>query len=136
MSLRSGGRYNGCSIRNKEQLEKSEKCGCFSCCEIFPPSEITDYFSDEERKDQFKIRPHLQILTSKARQILHKNAVDFSMTNQFQHSFEIRPLKTDSAIAVIAKFHDVIRAQIRMLFSVALKYLPLIGYTVALTFIR
>ena len=48
MSLRSGGRYNGCSIRNKEQLEKSEKCGCFSCCEIFPPSEITDYFSDEE----------------------------------------------------------------------------------------
>ena len=35
-----------CSIRNKEQLEKSEKCGCFNCGEIFPPSEITDYVSD------------------------------------------------------------------------------------------
>ena len=39
---------HGCSIRNKEQLERSKKCGCFSCCEIFPPSEITDNFSDEE----------------------------------------------------------------------------------------
>ena len=37
-----------CSIRNKEQLEKSEKCGCFYCGEIFPPSEITDYVSDGE----------------------------------------------------------------------------------------
>ena len=37
-----------CSIRNKEQLEKSEKCGCFNCGEIFPPSEITDYVSDGE----------------------------------------------------------------------------------------
>lgn len=37
-----------CSIRNKEQIEKSEKCGCFSCGKIFPPSEITDYVSDEE----------------------------------------------------------------------------------------
>ena len=36
-----------CSIRNKEQIEKSEKCGCFSCCEIFSPSEITDYLPDE-----------------------------------------------------------------------------------------
>ena len=37
-----------CSIRNKKQLEQSKICGCFSCCEIFPPSEITDYISDEE----------------------------------------------------------------------------------------
>lgn len=37
-----------CSIRNKQQLEQSKICGCFSCCEIFPPSEITDYISDEE----------------------------------------------------------------------------------------
>ncbi|WP_308240794.1 hypothetical protein [Prevotella sp.] len=28
-----------CSIRNKRQLEQSKLCGCFSCCEIFPPSE-------------------------------------------------------------------------------------------------
>jgi len=37
-----------CSIRNKEQLEKSEKCGCFNCGEIFSSSEITDYVSDGE----------------------------------------------------------------------------------------
>lgn len=37
-----------CSFRNKRQLEQSKICGCFSCCEIFPPSEITDYISDEE----------------------------------------------------------------------------------------
>ena len=37
-----------CSIRNKEQLEKSEKCGCFNCGKIFSPSEITDYVSDGE----------------------------------------------------------------------------------------
>ena len=36
-----------CSFSNKEQIEKSEKCGCFSCCEIFSPSEITDYLPDE-----------------------------------------------------------------------------------------
>ncbi|MBU9910587.1 cytoplasmic protein [Prevotella copri] len=36
-----------CCFSNKEQIEKSEKCGCFSCCEIFTPSEITDYFPDE-----------------------------------------------------------------------------------------
>ena len=35
------------SIRNKEQLEQSKICGCFSCCRIFPPSEITDYIPDE-----------------------------------------------------------------------------------------
>ena len=33
--------------KNYEQIEKSEKCDCFSCCEIFTPSEITDYLPDE-----------------------------------------------------------------------------------------
>lgn len=33
--------------KNYEQIEKSEKCDCFSCCEIFSPSEITDYLPDE-----------------------------------------------------------------------------------------
>ena len=36
------------SIRNKELLQKSEKCGCFNCGRIFLPSEITDYVSDKE----------------------------------------------------------------------------------------
>lgn len=37
-----------CSFRNKEQIEKSETCGCFSCGRIFPSAEVTDYVSDEE----------------------------------------------------------------------------------------
>ena len=36
-----------CSIRNKEQIEKSEQCGCFNCGKIFPSSEIVDYLPDE-----------------------------------------------------------------------------------------
>ncbi len=37
-----------CSIRNKEQLERSEKCGCFFCGRIFSPLEITSCVSPEE----------------------------------------------------------------------------------------
>ena len=37
-----------CSFRNKEQIEKSEKCGCFFCGKIFSPTEITSYISTDE----------------------------------------------------------------------------------------
>lgn len=37
-----------CSFRNKEQLEKSETCGCFFCGKIFSPKEITSYISTDE----------------------------------------------------------------------------------------
>lgn len=36
------------SFRNREQIERSIQCGCFSCCRIFPASEVTDYVSPEE----------------------------------------------------------------------------------------
>ena len=36
------------SFRNQEQIERSKQCGCFSCCHIFPASEVTDYVSREE----------------------------------------------------------------------------------------
>ena len=36
------------SFRNREQIERSKQCGCFSCCRIFPASEVTDYVSPEE----------------------------------------------------------------------------------------
>lgn len=35
-----------CSFKNKEQIEQSEMCGCFSCCRIFPASEVTSYLPD------------------------------------------------------------------------------------------
>ncbi len=33
---------------NREQIERSEKCGCYFCCRIFPASEVTSYVSAEE----------------------------------------------------------------------------------------
>ena len=36
------------SFRNREQIEQSKQCGCFSCCRIFPASEVADYVSPEE----------------------------------------------------------------------------------------
>lgn len=35
-------------FRNRAQIERSKQCGCFSCCRIFPASEVTDYVSPEE----------------------------------------------------------------------------------------
>ena len=36
------------SFRNRAQIEQSNQCGCFSCCHIFPASEVIDYVSPEE----------------------------------------------------------------------------------------
>lgn len=36
------------SFRDREQIERSNQCGCFSCCHIFPASEVTDYVSLDE----------------------------------------------------------------------------------------
>ncbi len=33
---------------NREQIERSERCGCFFCCSIFPAREVTSYVSAEE----------------------------------------------------------------------------------------
>lgn len=34
------------SVFNKEDLKKSKLCGCFYCCEIFSPKEITEWTDD------------------------------------------------------------------------------------------
>lgn len=36
------------SFRNREQIERSKQCSCFSCCRIFPASEVINYVSREE----------------------------------------------------------------------------------------
>lgn len=33
---------------NKSEIEKSEKCGCFYCLEIFGKSEITSWLNENE----------------------------------------------------------------------------------------
>lgn len=34
------------SSKNREELLNSQKCGCFYCLEIFPPSEITEWLAE------------------------------------------------------------------------------------------
>lgn len=36
------------SINNKEEIEKSDTCGCFYCREIFAPSEIKTWINDKK----------------------------------------------------------------------------------------
>ncbi len=33
---------------NREQIERSDKCGCFFCCSIFSAHEVPSYVSTEE----------------------------------------------------------------------------------------
>jgi hypothetical protein len=35
------------SINNKESIMKSEKCGCFHCLAIYPPSKIDEWIPDK-----------------------------------------------------------------------------------------
>lgn len=39
---------NEFSMKNKKQLEKSKKCGCFGCVNTFKPSEVTEYIVGED----------------------------------------------------------------------------------------
>jgi len=39
---------NEFSIKNKNQLEKSEICGCFGCTRIFKPTEVVEYITGED----------------------------------------------------------------------------------------
>ena len=36
------------SFRHREEVVASDKCGCFYCCEIFPPSAITEWVDEDE----------------------------------------------------------------------------------------
>lgn len=34
------------TLRNRGEIERSEKCGCMSCCRIFHPSEVAFFDSE------------------------------------------------------------------------------------------
>ena len=36
------------SFKNRKQLEKDSKCGCFCCCTIFNPKEIKEWCDDDD----------------------------------------------------------------------------------------
>ncbi len=36
------------SARNRQEIERSSQCGCFSCGRIFDASEVEDYIDNEE----------------------------------------------------------------------------------------
>ncbi len=46
-----------CSIGHREQVLRSERCGCFCCCSIFAPAEIEEWVDN----DQTALCPHCGI---------------------------------------------------------------------------
>ena len=50
------------SIRHRDELMRSDTCGCFYCCRNFPPQEIYDWINDgSDESDQTAICPHCGI---------------------------------------------------------------------------
>ena len=50
------------SIRHRLEIEQSEICGCFYCCEIFPASIIEEWIVDgESEAEQTALCPHCSI---------------------------------------------------------------------------
>ena len=49
------------SSRHRQEILASEKCGCFYCCRIFPPSEIGEWVDEWEGVGQTAICPHCGI---------------------------------------------------------------------------
>ena len=70
----------------------------------------------KERKYLFQIFTCLDIVTPKSRQIFHQNALHLSSTYIVHQSFELRPVKVGTLLAVILIY--VIELQIRMLFHI------------------
>lgn len=48
------------SIRNRKELKKSKKCGCFYCMEIFNPCDIKHWYR-EKGGEKTAICPHCGI---------------------------------------------------------------------------
>jgi len=42
--------------RNRAAIERSERCGCFACCAVFPPSEIEEWIEEEEWVEESPLR--------------------------------------------------------------------------------
>jgi hypothetical protein len=49
------------SIRHREEVLASERCGCFYCCAAFPPSEIKVWTDEWEGVGQTALCPHCGI---------------------------------------------------------------------------
>jgi hypothetical protein len=49
------------SIRHRDEILASKVCGCFHCCEIFAPSEITDWIDEWEGVGQTALCPRCGI---------------------------------------------------------------------------
>ena len=40
--------YHAHTIKNMEEIEQSEKCGCIACCSIYNASQIEEYIREME----------------------------------------------------------------------------------------
>lgn len=42
--------YHSHTIRNMEEIEQSQKCGCLACCSIYNAAQIEDWIEETEDK--------------------------------------------------------------------------------------
>ena len=49
------------SSRHRTEVLASERCGCFHCCQVFPPSEIIDWTDEWQGIGQTAMCPHCGI---------------------------------------------------------------------------
>lgn len=42
--------YHSHTIRNMEEIEQSQKCGCMACCSIYEANSINDYITEADNK--------------------------------------------------------------------------------------
>lgn len=42
--------YHSHTIRNMEEIEQSQKCGCLACCSIYEANKISDYIIEADNK--------------------------------------------------------------------------------------
>src|SRR6476660_738045 len=49
------------SISHRDEIEASEKCGCFYCGAIFSPAEITDWLNESKAGGQTALCPRCSI---------------------------------------------------------------------------
>jgi hypothetical protein len=49
------------SSRHRDEVLCSERCGCFYCCAVFLPSEVTHWIDEWDKVGQTALCPHCSI---------------------------------------------------------------------------
>ena len=50
--------YHSHTIRNMEEIQRSQKCGCLACCKVFSPDIVEDAIREEEDNEYTALCPY------------------------------------------------------------------------------